>query len=281
MKKGDITYLEKLNELRLDLTHPNSRGINFIFVEGDSDIRLFRKFFDLTKCKVESIPGGNPKLEECVTQLVRIYPLIIGIRDADFIHLNEAEYDIPNMFLTDFHDIETTMLSDDNILNSLVFEYSDLPKNQHINFRANMMKAIQYVGYFKWLNSIENLELTFSKCGFQDLISFVNLEIDQSEYIKRVIGKSENAKIKDEQIIDTKINALFVKNPNLSQLTNGHDLIITFAKYFREVKKHKGLSDQSIASSLRMQFAFDSFRETELFKEIESWSNTKSTSLFA
>lgn len=280
MKKEDITYQEKLNELRLDLTHPNSRGINFILVEGDTDIRLFRKFFDLDKCKVENIPGGNLKLEECVTHLVRVYPLILGIRDADFIHLNQSEYKIPNMFLTDCHDMETTILSRDNILNSLVFEYSDLPKNQHLKFRSNMMKAIQAVGYLKWLNSIENLKLTFSKCGFQDLISFVNLKIDTLEYIKRVISKSENAKIKDELIIESKINDLSLKNPDLLQLTNGHDLLITLAKYFREVKNQKGLSDRSIASSLRMQFSIDSFKQTQLFNEIVSWSNSNNTTLF-
>ena len=43
MNKADITYQDKLNELRLDISHPNSSGINFVFVEGDTDIRLFRK----------------------------------------------------------------------------------------------------------------------------------------------------------------------------------------------------------------------------------------------
>lgn len=43
MKREDITYDEKINGLRLDISHPNSNGVNFIFVEGESDIRLFRK----------------------------------------------------------------------------------------------------------------------------------------------------------------------------------------------------------------------------------------------
>ena len=64
MKRQDITYQDKLNELRLDIAHPNNKGITFIFVEGESDIRLFRKFFSLETSKVESIPGGKFKLEE-------------------------------------------------------------------------------------------------------------------------------------------------------------------------------------------------------------------------
>jgi len=45
MRKKDITFQEKFNELRLDISHPNSKGKTFVLVEGDSDIRLFRKFF--------------------------------------------------------------------------------------------------------------------------------------------------------------------------------------------------------------------------------------------
>ena len=77
MKREDITYQDKLNELRLDISHPNNRGLAFVFVEGETDIRLFRKFFNLDNCKVENIPGGKLKLEECVKELLKVYSLII------------------------------------------------------------------------------------------------------------------------------------------------------------------------------------------------------------
>jgi len=34
MRKQDITYQDKLNELKLDLSHPNNSGIAFVLVEG-------------------------------------------------------------------------------------------------------------------------------------------------------------------------------------------------------------------------------------------------------
>jgi hypothetical protein len=37
MQKSDISYQEKLNELRLDISHPNSSGISFILLEGETD----------------------------------------------------------------------------------------------------------------------------------------------------------------------------------------------------------------------------------------------------
>src|SRR6187431_1307189 len=139
MKKSDISYQEKLNELRLDIAHPKSSGISFVLLEGDTDIRLFRKLFNLKNCKVENIPGGNKKLEECVQTLVHVYPLILGIRDADFIRINETEYSLDNMFLTDLHDIEITMLNFEPILSAIVFEYSSIDKDQHETFRNDLL----------------------------------------------------------------------------------------------------------------------------------------------
>lgn len=194
MRIGDITYQDKLNELRLDISHPNSNRINFIFVEGDSDIKLFRKLFDLEKCKVELIPGGKFKLEECVSTLVPIHSLVIGIRDADFLHLGSSQYSEINMFLTDYHDIELTMLSQNDVLSALIFEYTKIPQSEHLEFRNNILKSIEMISYLKWLNDKDNLKLDFSS-GFQDLLSFTNFEIDFTQYLSRVFSKSQNNNI--------------------------------------------------------------------------------------
>ena len=279
MNKSDITYQDKLNELRLDISHPNSRGINFIFVEGETDIRLFRKFFNLEKCKVENIPGGNSKLEECVETLINIYPLIIGIRDSDFIRLEEILYNKKNMFLTDFHDMEVSMLNHEPILNSLVFEYSELPKDKHIELREKVVESIINVGYLKWLNFKENLEFELTS-GFQDLVSFVNQDIDFNQYLDRIISKSKNARLTSKEVILVKINELRALKPDKMQLTNGHDLLNIFAKYFREECQQKGLSGENLACSIRMLFNLNFFTETKLYDELVNWQVESATQLF-
>jgi hypothetical protein len=234
MDKSNISFQDKINELRLDISHPHSRGVAFIFLEGDKDVRLFRKLFNLEKCKVENIPGGNPKLEKCVEMLLNVYPLIIGIRDADFIHLEEIQYVQKNMFLTDFHDIEITMLNHESVLNALIFEFSDLAKGQHIQLKEKIIESISLLSCFKWLNWRERLELDLTS-GFQDLISFVNLTIDLDQYISRAISKSSQPRLTDKEQIIEKVNELKNSNPNMLQVTNGHDLLNALAKYFREI----------------------------------------------
>lgn len=279
MRKEDITYQDKYGELILDISHPNSKNINFIFVEGGSDIKLFRKLFDLEKCKVEDIPGDNQKLEECVENLVQKSPLVIGIRDSDFIKLNPIPYTKKNMFLTDYHDIEMTILAETTVLNALLFEFTSYPKEKHVEFKDNMMNTIMMMGCLKWLNDKEDLTLKFS-VGFQNLISFDNYEINFDEYLNRILSKSKNAKLKDKNIINEKIDNLLNLNPNLMQLTNGHDLLNTFAKFFREKTGHKGLTEEHIAIAFRMTYTVEHFYKTNLYTDLQIWATQNNTNLF-
>lgn len=280
MKKKDITFQDKLNELRLDITHPNNVGIIFVLLEGDSDIRLFRKLFNLKKCKVETIPGGKFKLEECVGKLINIYPLIIGIRDADFIHLGNQPYSKANLFLTDLHDMEMMLISEDDVFSALIFEYTSLTEDKHSEIRNNIIISIEKIGLLKWLNEKENLEYKFD-AGFQDIISFANLEIDFSQYFSRVLSKSPNAKLTDISIVQQKLKALKEINPDSFQLCNGHDFMKALSKFVRETGAGKTLVDENISSSFRMIYTFSHFKKTKIFNETKSWADSYGCVLYS
>ncbi len=275
MKRQDITYQDKLNELKLDLSHPNSQGICFVLLEGQTDIRLFRKFFDLSKCKVENIPGGNPKLESAVSELLKNYELIIGIRDADFNNLLTAAYSLKNMFLTDFHDIEMSIIGEDDILSAIIFEFTDFPVKSHSILRKEIITTINQISLLKWLNNKEDLKLVFDKSGFQDLISFANSQIDFDKYFVGILSKSAYAKITDINIIKAKIADLKTLNPHPYQLCNGHDFIKTFAQFIRDNGKSKNLNDDLISSILRIKFTKEKFYNTKLYNSTKIWADSK------
>ncbi len=264
MKKQDISYQDKLNELRLDITHPNNKGISFVFLEGESDVRLFRKLFNLNKCKVEAIPGGKFKLEDCIGELVSICPLIIGIRDADFIHLEKQQYSKVNIFLTDLHDMEMILMSEDEVFSALIFEYTSFPNDKHSEIRSNIMKIVEQISLLKWLNEKENLEYKF-EAGFQELISYANLDIDFNKYFARVISKSPNAKIVDISIVSRKLKVLKETNPDSYQLCNGHDFMKALSQCLREIGKSTTIDSETISSSFRMTFTHTHFKKTKLF----------------
>ena len=88
MQQTDYTFTDKIVELRMDISHPNNASKVFVLVEGIDDKKVLRKFFNAEHTKIEPIPGGKVKLGEGLATLCEVYPLIIGIRDADFLHLS-------------------------------------------------------------------------------------------------------------------------------------------------------------------------------------------------
>ena len=281
MKKQDITYQDKFNALRLDMSHPNSRGQAYVLVEGDSDIRLFRKLFDMNHCKVERVPGGNPKVEACVETLRTFYALVIGIRDADFIHLNTTPYSKPNMFLTDFHDIEMTLIAEDAVFSAILFELTNKQKQEHSAIRTAIFNIIEAISLLKWLNDREDLKIEFGKTGFQDLISLAHSNIDFPQYFSRLLGKSENIRINDIAIVQEKINALKTRQPNPFQLSNGHDFMKALSKFLAETQQANRMSDEDIASAFRISFTDAFFKKTALYQHTKSWADSNNCVLYA
>jgi hypothetical protein len=280
MRKQDITYQQKLNELRLDIGHPNNKGLTFVLVEGESDIRLFRKLFNLDFCKVENVPGGKIKLEECVAQLVDAYSFIFGIRDADFLHMGANPYMKRNMFLTDFHDLEMSIIAVDEIFSALLFEHTTIPKADHASIRSNIFKSIEKISLLKWLNEIEDLEISF-EAGFQDLISFQKLDIDFSRYFSRLLSKSPNAKEADPDVILNKIDRLRNMNPKQFQLCNGHDFMKAASYFINSIGSTKNVTHESITRAFRMAYKNEYFTRTDLFLNTKAWADTNSCSIFA
>lgn len=280
MNQKDISYQDKLNELRLDISHPNSRGRVFVLVEGETDIRLFRKFFNLDNCKVENIPGGKLKLEQCVNDLVQNYSLIIGIRDADFIHLSNSSYTVPNMFLTDFHDIEMSLIAENEVFSSILFEYTKVQREEHSSTREDILEIIEKVSLLKWLNSIEDLRIEFGETGFQDIISLTDNTIDFEEYFRRVLSKSPNARITDLGIIEAKITTLKTQNPNPFQLTNGHDFIKVLSHFLRVKGSIKNVSNDLLSSLFRVNFRNEFFIKTTLYRNTKQWADIHRCSIY-
>ena len=274
MRQEDVTYQDKFNELRLDLSHPNNRGICFVLLEGGTDIRLFKKLFNLAHCRVERIPGGNPKLEEAVSELSPMYELVIGIRDADFINLRAAPYSNPNMFLTDFHDIEMLLVLEDDCMSAIMFEYTKIPKEEHAAVRTKIVTILENISLLKWLNEIENIKLKF-EAGFQDLISFDTSTIDFNAYFSRVLSKSDNASITDIVIILPKIAHLKAQNPNPYQLCNGHDFTKTLGQFIKIQGEEKGIGVDNIESMLRVKYTKENFYTTQLFVTTKAWADSK------
>jgi len=280
MSPENITYQQKLNQLRLDISHPNNEGVNFVMVEGKNDVKFFRTLFDEEKCKVEYVPGGKGKMELCVDEFIEKYKLIIGIRDADFHHLSEMSWQKANIFLTDYHDVEMMILAEKDVLFSVLSNYADISsRSDCIVLRDKLLNIIEKISYLKWLNDREVLKFKFEGIGFQHLISLTDFQLNFNQYFSNLLSKSTNAVIKDLTVILQKINELIPKNPDLLQLTNGHDAAHVFSKYLTS-KQTKGISNEGLEKILKSAFSYTYFQRTNLYQALSEWADENNTQLF-
>ena len=100
------------------------------------------------------------------------------------------------------------------------------------------------------------------------------------QYITRVLGKSESATITDIPSIIQMVNDVRETNPEKLQITNGHDLLNIFAKYFREIEGRNGIKGEQLETSLRMVFTKEMFEETKLYENLNEWQQNNTTELF-
>jgi hypothetical protein len=267
MRESDFTTSDKLTELRLDMSHPKNEGRVFILVEGDSDVRFYRKFFRQNTCKMEEVPGGKGQVEAILKELNKTFRLILGIRDADFLHLEGKSSPLSNLFLTDYHDLEIQLFNSDAALNAVIHEFVPMEKQEkNANLKAKCFNALQFLSYLRWYNELNNGELKFKGLNLGDIFDVKHFTINTIALLGKIQHLSPKVAVNNDAV-SVEIEAIKSDNHHVLQLTNGHDLMKIMAVYLSSFNK-KGISDKDVETLLRIAFPLEDFKNTQLYKTL-------------
>ena len=155
--------------------------------------------------------------------------MILGIRDADFLYLEGKNINLSNLFLTDYHDSEMMMASDNQCISTVLSEYTEFNSREHDDIFRKILQTIKFLGYFRWYNELghdaEELQFKFNSLGLGDLFDGKQFSIDEKALIEKTIEHSPNSKIRDVDTIFNSVKQLYDDNHDLLQLCNGHDLM--------------------------------------------------------
>ncbi|MDR3338487.1 MAG: DUF4435 domain-containing protein, partial [Candidatus Symbiothrix sp.] len=257
--------IDKINDIRLSLNSEIGSKIVWILVEGEDDCKIYPKFFDINKARVEFVNGGKIQLTRALNTLTKETEQVIGIQDADFVHLEKNYPDVKNLFYTDYHDIEITMLNFDNVRDNLFTEYGMHDKVKTI--WNNVIQASSFIAYIRWYNEKKQCKINFNGIGYGNLVSHTDGKIilKNQELLNEL-----NKRSKDKTEVLTFENIAYFMNMNKTDdflnLCNGHDvtallsLIIGGQVSYTEFCRH-----------LRLSFNFNEFRKTKLYTEIFDW----------
>ena len=262
---------DTIGEIRQSSRHPIGKTYVWVLVEGIADQKLYTKLLDRETTKVEIVHGGGIKaLRDAMPILVNENDRVIGIRDADFLHMDNQQETIDRLFVTDTHDAEMLMLACDTVFQHLLCEHIPGESSQFKMLREKLLSSLAFVGGIRWLNHLEDLTLKLEDIGLGDFYDATNLELDKARCIKNVEARSPN-KIRaiQEQEINIKISGV----TDYFNLCNGHDAVKGLALYIT-TKSSKGVKDAELERALRIAYRKEDFVATKLYANLKRWQET-------
>lgn len=266
--RGNVSAIDKIIDIRLSLNSNVGSRMVWILVEGEDDCKIYRKFFDETKAKVEFVSGGKGQLTIALNTLTKESEQVIGIQDADFLHLEKLYPEIKNLFYTDYHDIEITMLNFDDVICNLFSEYRILAKKTDI--WQNVLQESSRIAYIRWYNEKNKCEILFSGLKYGDKLTEI---INGKIFVKIPMLLQElntRSKNKSEELISNNIDNFIKinKTNNLLNLCNGHDITALLSLIIGGQISHT-----EFCRHLRLSFQMIHFAKTKLYAEIYNWQN--------
>lgn len=267
----------------------------YLIVEGNKDYKLYNKFIE-DGIRIREA-WGCEKVKETLEILEgRGFKNKVGIIDSDFSKILNIKFDIKDLFITDYHDIEVMMIKSTALSTTMdVFcrkeRVDEFTKSIHL--LQILFDLGKHIGLLKLANKEYGLGLIFKP---------EKVDGNQLKY-KEFISERDMTFLGIETMIQTVINYSRVRSTGLAtldnikqkylelskkefieeHLVNGHDLTNILYILFKKVLKssNKMLNDfNSIEDSLIMSYEAYEFVQTDLFKNLLQWSNEKHVNLF-
>lgn len=276
---------EKITEIIGMSNHAANEGKVFIIVEGSDDEKIFRNFLD--EQKVVFYVANNCLY---VVELLRSLKInqvfkdkLIGIKDADFDHILHRNYpDLDNLFLTDYHDIEMTIVSKD-FEDFLKAEYKIPNATPLIEIVAKALITLSYLRLYNEVIITEGVVLdgiNFSKITSSELYDGKNA-ITWEHCLPHVKSKCNNAKLKHFPTIEI-MEDFATKHAglDLKQLTRGHDLIYALQVRLKQICGKEPLGYNGLCVILRSKCSKEMFKRTNLFHDLNMWMEQRGLHLW-
>jgi hypothetical protein len=230
-----------------------------VLVEGSDDAKIYQKFLNQNMTQIFACIGKND-LQRALSALVTQTDRVIGIRDADFSNLEHIRPETPNLFFTDGHDIEMTILKFKEVRRALFFEYYNKDHLDRIDsVWESIFKDASFAGYIRWFNEKNNYKITFDGLFYK-----IDRDGDKEQLLIDQLNKQSPDKKKPltKEMINDFIIAC--KTDDIFNLCNGHDVTALFVKAFN-------ISPKQFVTALSLSFHQEQFFRTALCQDLLAW----------
>lgn len=282
------------NAIMLDNTFTG----HYIVVEGVKDTKFFSKYIDHNGFRLREA-FGNYKVKSVLEILTkRGFDRKLGIIDSDFNMLLGIKIEIPDLFVTDDHDLEVMIFKTKALEVVIRFYCStskviEFEKAARTTVRGILFELAQQIAYLKLANKIYNLGLVFkpstadgNQIKYKNFIDDKTLRFKGIKDLIETVRNYSNGKttgMKSYEEIEERLRSELEKEYDVDHVVSGHDLsnilflILkkTFSSNSRTLVDHNAIED-----SLILAYDFSDFQKTRLFRSLSAWAIKKQLSMF-
>ena len=258
-----------VNTLLMRFRHPNMAGKVIVAVEGVNDRKFYTKFTDSKVAEIHYL-GGCRKLAEVLNIIARISPQyskrLAGIKDADFCHIMRRQPPVANLFYTDFHDFEMSLISVDKIKRlSGKFKFEEGQASLIFNNTVAGLKNLSYIKLHNWHRGKGN-RLNFKS------VSVSNIWNKDQDQIIEYINSLQKDAVKVVNKSDVNNLMATISTPDYRQLHNGHDFLSGMALEINGIKPQNA-NEAKLREELSDIYTDDEFKMTTLYTLIGGYFN--------
>lgn len=251
-----------------------------VIVEGDTDSRVYRRFFFEERCI--TVPAmGKANAVGALRMLEGDGVVgVFAVVDADFWRLNGDLPSGPNLMLTDTHDLETMIISS-AALDKLVTEFAAKGRVERSGGSfSDLLTAVGVpLGLFRWIASQRQgaVSLKGKRIAFDRFVRVegATVRVDVMAMIGTVIDDVSGADVRPQELAAA-VNRLLRQRSQYDpwQVCRGHDLVDILAFLLRHGfgnARARHLTVEAVDGMLRMSYGYREFSGTALYGAIRDW----------
>ena len=261
----------------------------FLLVEGDDDKKLYERFFDSARCRIQTA-YGRPNVEAALTILEADSTWdrrVLGIVDADFDILEGRAADRHNLLRTDTHDAETMMLKSP-ALEHVLREHGDedaitkLEAATGQTLREHLLNLARVFGALRWIATRKKLGLRFEDLRFARVIDKKTWTLIRDKVVDELQSHSQ-AGVLDADALNGDAEEVLSSEVDLWQLCCGHDMVAILAIGLQNVLGKRNPAEvkaRVLEKDLRLAYETVYFASTELCRALRRWERHNGAILY-
>ena len=263
LSKDDIIS-DIILSMGADINHRNV----YILVEGEDDISLIHPYITDNVMVYESYDGKNG-VEFIVGERFADNERVIGIRDTDY-QIGPLS---DKIFYYDYGCMEMMLIANDEIFDNLCFEYYRGTTKSKL-LKKEILNQLKFLSIVRMFNEREQWGIILRGISLNQAMEAERFEIN-NEIIIHKINKMNNNFINDQVL--SKLNEAYAcdwSDENFLFNTQGHDFFVLFTAICNRYKK-RGIKYTDVEASARCVFRWSDLIKTNLYSQLNSYSNTK------